>query len=67
MITITITNAQQLILEKKGWFIANVVGAVLDLEARVEAIVADRVRASLASEGVVAIVEQVGTVEKSIG
>jgi len=67
MITITITNAQQLILEKKGWFIANVVGAVLDLEARVEAIVADRVRASLASEGVVAIVEQVGTVEKAIG
>jgi len=67
MITITITNAQQLILEKKGWFVANVVGAVLDLEARVEAIVADRVRASLASEGVVAIVEQVGTVEKAIG
>ncbi len=63
MITIRITNAQQLILEKKGWFIANVVGAVLDLEAQVEAIVADRVRASLASEGVVAIVEQVGTVE----
>jgi len=63
MITIRITNAQQLILEKKGWFIANVVGAVLDLEAQVETIVADRVRASLASEGVVAIVEQVGTVE----
>jgi hypothetical protein len=62
MITIRITNAQQLILEKKGWFVANVVGAVLDLEAQVEAIVAERVRASLASEGVAAIVEQVGTV-----
>jgi hypothetical protein len=62
MITIRITNAQQLILEKKGWFVANVVGAVIDLEAQVEAIVAERVRASLASEGVAAIVEQVGTV-----
>jgi hypothetical protein len=30
MITIRITNAQQLILEKKGWFVANVVGAVLN-------------------------------------
>jgi len=59
MITIRITNAQQLILEKKGWFIANVVGAVLDLEAHVEAIVAERVRASLANQGVIAIVEQV--------
>jgi hypothetical protein len=63
MITIRITNAQQIILEKKGWFVANVVGAVLDLEAQVEAIVAERVRASLASEGVAAIVEQVGTAE----
>ena len=59
MITIRITNAQQLVLEKKGWFMANVVGAVIDLEAQVEAIVAERVRASLASEGVAAIVEQV--------
>ena len=61
MITIRITNAQQLVLEKKGWFIANVVGAVLDLEAQVEAVVAERVRASLASEGVAAVVEQVAT------
>jgi hypothetical protein len=61
MITIRITHAQQLILAKKGWFMANVVGAVLDLEAQVEAIVAERVRASLASEGVAAIVEQIVT------
>jgi thioesterase domain-containing protein len=53
--------AQQLILEKKGWFMANVVGAVLDLEVQVEAVVAERVRTSLASEGVAAIVEQVVT------
>ncbi len=60
MITITITNAEQIVLEKKGWFVANVVGAVLDLEAQVEAVVAERVRDSLAREGVAAIVEQVG-------
>ncbi len=60
MITITITNAEQIILEKKGWFVANVVGAVVDLEAQVEAVVAERVRNSLAREGVAAIVEQVG-------
>ncbi len=61
MITIRITNAQQLVLEKKGWFVANVVGAVLDLEAQVELVVAEQIRTSLASEGVAAIVEQVGT------
>ena len=61
MITIRITNAQQLILEKKGWFVANVLGAVLDLEAQVETVVAERIRASLASEGVAAIVEQIAT------
>jgi hypothetical protein len=60
MITIRITNAEQIVLEKKGWFVANVVGAVVNLEAQVEAVVAERVRDSLAREGVVAIVEQVG-------
>jgi hypothetical protein len=60
MITITITNAEQIVLEKKGWFVANVVGAVVDLEAQVEAIVAERVRDTLAREGVAAIVVQVG-------
>ncbi len=57
MITIHITNAQQIVLEKKGWFVANVVGAFVDIEAQVEAVVMERIRASLASEGVVAIVE----------
>jgi hypothetical protein len=61
MITIKISNAHQIVLEKKGWFVANVVGAVLDLEVQVEAVVAERVRASLASEGVAAIVEQIVT------
>ena len=59
MITIKITNAQQIVLEKKGWFVANVVGAVVDLDAQVEAIVIDRIRSSLISEGVVAIIERV--------
>ena len=59
MITIKITNAQQIVLEKKGWFVANVVGAFVDIEAQVEAVVLERIRASLASEGVAAIIEHV--------
>ncbi len=59
MITIKITNTEQLVLAKKGWFVANVVGAFVDMEEQVEAIVMERIRASLASEGVAAIVEQV--------
>jgi hypothetical protein len=58
MITIKITNAEQIILEKKGWFVANVVGAFVDMEAQVEAAVIERIRASLASEGVEAIIER---------
>jgi hypothetical protein len=59
MITIKITNAKQIVTEKKGWLVANVVGAVVDMEAQVEAIVVEHLRASLASEGVEAIIEQV--------
>ena len=59
MITIKISNAQQIVLEKKGWFVANVVGAFVDIEAQVEVVVMERIRASLASEGIVAIVEHV--------
>lgn len=61
MIRIKITNAQQIVQEKKGWFVANVVGAVVDLEAQVEAVVVERIRASLLSEGVEAIIESVPT------
>jgi hypothetical protein len=61
MITIKITNAQEVVEAKKGWFVANVVGVVVDLEAQVEEIVIQRLRASLASEGVEAIIEQVGS------
>jgi hypothetical protein len=59
MITISITNVHQIVLEKKGWFVADVVGALVDMEAQVEAIVVERLRASLASEGVEAIIAQV--------
>jgi hypothetical protein len=59
MITIKITNTKQIVTEKKGWLVANVVGAVVDMEAHVEATVVERLRASLASEGVEAIIEQV--------
>ena len=61
MITITISNAQQIVLEKKGWFVANVVGAFVDIEAEVETVVMERIRASLASEGVVAVVARAPT------
>jgi len=57
MITIEITNAQHIVREKKGWFVANVVGAFVDMDAQVEAVVMERIRASLASEGVEAIIE----------
>lgn len=59
MITIKITNTKQIVLEKKGWFVANVLGAVVDLDGEVEAIVMERLRAALTSEGVEAILEQV--------
>ena len=59
MITIKITNTKQIVTEKKGWLVANLVGAVVDMEAQVEAIVVERLRASLASEGVEAIIAQV--------
>ena len=58
MITIKITNLQQVVLAKKGWFVANIVGALVDLEAEVETVLMERLRASLASEGVAAIIER---------
>lgn len=58
MITIKITNAEQIVQEKKGWFVANIVGAFVDMEAQVETALMERLRASLASEGVEAIIER---------
>ena len=58
MITIKITNAEQVVLEKKGWFVANVVGAFVDLEEKVESIVIERIRESLEQAGVKATIER---------
>lgn len=59
MITIKINNATQIVEEKKGWFVANVIGQVVNMELQVEAVVMERLRATLASEGVSATIEQV--------
>jgi hypothetical protein len=58
MITIKITNVDELVTESKGWFVANVVGSFVDLEPRVEAIVIERLRESFATEGIQAVIEQ---------
>jgi hypothetical protein len=58
MITIKITNAQDVVEKQKGWFIANVVGAFVDLEARVEDIVIEKLREALRVEGVEAVIER---------
>ncbi len=58
MITIAITNAQDVVEKQKGWFIANVVGAFVDLEARVEEIVIEKLHEALRAEGVEAVIER---------
>jgi hypothetical protein len=58
MITIKLTNVEEVVEKKKGWFIANVVGTFIELEPRVEAIVIERLRETFASEGIEAVIEQ---------
>ena len=58
MITIRITNVEEVVEKQKGWFVANLVGAVIALEPRVEAVIIEKLRASLAVEGVSAIIER---------
>jgi hypothetical protein len=58
MITIKITNVDELVTTSKGWFMANVVGAFVDLEPRVEAIIIEKLRASFAQEGIQALIQQ---------
>ncbi|MBS1122748.1 MAG: hypothetical protein H6Q90_4976 [Deltaproteobacteria bacterium] len=58
MITIKITNVEDVVEKQKGWFIANVVGAFVDLEARVEDRVIEQLRESLANQGVEAVIER---------
>ncbi|HSI06846.1 MAG TPA: hypothetical protein VLC93_20315 [Myxococcota bacterium] len=59
MITIKIHNATQIVEQKKGWFVANVIGQVVNMELQVEAVIMERLRATLVSEGVSATIEQV--------
>ena len=60
MITIKIKNVEDVVEKQKGWFVANVVGAFVDLEARVEEIVIEKLRVQLAAEGVEADIERRG-------
>jgi hypothetical protein len=57
MITIKITNIEDVVEKNKGWFVANVLGAFVDLESRVEEVIITKLRESLASEGVEAVIE----------
>ena len=58
MITIRITNVDDVVEKQKGWLVANVAGVFVDLEARVEDVVIEKLKAALAAEGVEAIVER---------
>jgi hypothetical protein len=58
MITIKINNVEEIVEKQKGWFVANVVGSLVDLEPRVEDVVIEKLRASFAEQGVVATVER---------
>lgn len=59
MITIKITNVDEIVEKQKGWFVANVVGSVIDLGPRVEALVIEKLQASFAEQGIVAVIERV--------
>ena len=58
MINIKVSNVDEIVEKQKGWFIANVVGAVVDLEPRVEAVIIEKLRASFAEQGIVAVITQ---------
>ena len=52
MITIKITNVQSIVEKQQGWFVANVVGAVVDLERKVEEVIVEKLKTSLLEQGV---------------
>ncbi|MEO8842199.1 MAG: hypothetical protein ABI591_05300 [Kofleriaceae bacterium] len=58
MITIKLSNVDEIVEQQKGWFVANVVGAVVDLEPRVEAVIIEKLKASFAEQGIVAVISQ---------
>ena len=59
MITIKIENIEAIVEQQKGWFIANVVGAVVDLQPRVEDVIIEKLQASFTEQGIVATVTRV--------
>ncbi len=59
MITIKITNIDDIVEKQKGWFVANVVGSVIDLGPKVEDVVIEKLKASFAEQGIVAIIDRV--------
>ena len=52
MITIEIENVDEVVEQQKGWFVANVVGAVVDLKPRVEDVIIEKLHASFAEQGI---------------
>ena len=58
MINIKVSNVDEIVEKQKGWFVANVVGAVVDLEPRVEAVIIEKLRASFAEQGIVVVITQ---------
>ena len=58
MIMIKISNIDEVVEAKKGWFVANVVGAVVDLEPKVELVIIEKLRESFAEQGIVAVISQ---------
>ena len=59
VITIRITNAEEVVENQSGWFAAHIGGVFVDLHEKVEDVVAERIRASLSAEGVDAVIERV--------
>lgn len=66
MITIRITNVSELVEKQKGWFVANVVGAVVDLEPQVEDVIVEKLKLALTEQGVHATIERVVTPAPSV-
>ena len=56
MITIHIENVDDVVQKQKGWFVANVVGAVVDLKPKVEDVVIEKLKESFAEQGIVATI-----------
>ncbi len=58
MITIKIKNVAEIVQRQNGWFVAKVVGSVIDLAPRVESVVIDKLKQSFADQGIIADIER---------